>query len=152
MYLEWVWQLLVGAVLVWNLILTVLIWKNRNFLKDLFPESGQRDIRKKFEELLQEVTGFKTKLTDLSKKLTVLEADGLKHTQKVKLMRYNPYEDVGGDQSFSVAFLDKNDTGVVLTSLHTRAGTRVFAKPVNSAKALNYEFSKEEEKVVKEAI
>ncbi len=152
MYSDWVWQLLLGAVLIWNLILTVLIWQNRNFLKDLFPESGERDIRKKFEELLGEVVGFKAKLAYVSKKLSAQEADSLKHTQKVHVIRYNPYNDVGGDQSFSVAFLDKNNTGVVLTSLHTRSGTRVFAKPVSKAKAQSYEFSKEEEQVVKELI
>lgn len=152
MYSDWVWQLLFGAVFIWNLILTGLVWKNRRFLSDLFPKSGERDIRKKFDEILDEVTGFKNQIAGLSNKLSSLEEDSLKHTQKVKLMRYNPYDDVGGDQSFSVALLDKTGDGVVVTSLHTRSGTRVFAKAVNKAKSEKHEFSKEEESVVKEAV
>ena len=152
MYSDWVWQLLLGAVFLWNLILTILIWNNKRFLSELFPKSGERDIRKKFEELLEEVNKFDSKLVSLSKRIGNLESESVRFTQRVNLMRYNPYEDVGGDQSFSVSLLDKVGDGVVVTSLHTRAGTRVFAKPVKQGKSEKYEFSKEEEKVVKEAL
>lgn len=151
MYSDWVWQLILGAVLIWNLGLTAVIWKERGFLRKLFPKSGDRDIRKKFEEVLGEVEGFDQKLTGLGDKLAILEKGSLDHIQKVKLLRYNPYDDVGGDQSFTVALLDKKGNGVVVTSLHTRAGTRVFAKQVRNGKAEKYEFSKEETQAVKEA-
>lgn len=152
MYSEWVWQLIVGAVFVWNLALTFIVIRERGFLRKLFPENGQRDIRKKFEELLEQVTGFGSKLNNLSDKLTVLDKDSYSHIQKVKLIRYNPFDDVGGDQSFSIALLDNKGEGVVVTSLHNRSGTRVFAKPVTSGKLKQYEFSKEEESVVSEAL
>ena len=143
---------LVVALLIWNLGLTFVIWKERSFLRELFPKSSERDIRKKFEEILESVGGFNQKLNGLNTKLSELEKDGFGHVQKVRLLRYNPYNDVGGDQSFSVALLDKKGTGVVVTSLHTRSGTRVFAKQVIVGKANKYEFSKEEEQVVKEAL
>ena len=50
--------------------------------------------------------------------------------QRVGIVRYNPFGDTGGDQSFSVALLDGHNDGVVVTSLFSRSDTRVFAKPI----------------------
>ncbi len=152
MYSDWVWQIVLGAVFLWNVGLTVIVLRERGFLRQFFPKEGSRDIRKKFEEVLQEFTGFNLKLSNINKGLEELQKDGLDHIQKVSLLRYNPYDDTGGDQSFSVALLDHKGNGVVVTSLHTRAGTRVFAKSVKNSKAEKYEFSKEEKQVIIEAL
>ncbi|MBI2039953.1 DUF4446 family protein [Candidatus Microgenomates bacterium] len=151
MYSDWVWLLLL-AVFVWLLVLSFLIWQLRGFLKSLFPKSGERDIRKKFEEITKAVTNFKDQLGELEGKLFQLDKQSLIHIQKVELLRYNPYEDTGGDQSFSVALLDNGGTGIIVTSLHARSSTRVFAKPVIKGKAEKYQFSKEEQQVIDEAM
>ncbi len=152
MYSDWVllvpgWIALVGLGLV-----GFFLWQDRKYLVSLFPKSGERDIRKKFEETVEVIKEFDKQIGRLDKRIGNLETDALVFTQRVELLRYNPYEDTGGDQSFSVALLDKMGNGVVVTSLHTRAGTRVFAKPVKSGKAEKYQFSSEEEQVVKKAI
>ena len=121
-------------------------------MSKLFPKSGERDIRKKFEEVTQAVEKFKLDLSKVKEEVGGLGKDGLGHIQRVELTRYNPYNDTGGDQSFSAALLNKNGDGVVITSLHSRSGTRVFGKPVVSGKAQEYQFSKEEEDVVKKAM
>lgn len=126
---------------VWLLALTFIIWQEKIFLKRLFPKEGQRDIRVKFEEIL----GLEAKLDNLSRQ-------SLRNIQKVGLIRYNPYQDTGGDQSFSLALLNGKGTGLVITSLHTRSGTRVYAKPVIAGKAENYKFSEEEEEVIEKAL
>lgn len=151
MYSDWVWQLAIGAVFVWNLVLTVLFFKERGFLRQLFPKAGERDIRKKFEEVLGSIGKFDQSLKDLSRELENQGKNSLGYIQKVKLLRYNPYDEVGGDQSFTIALLDKKGTGVVITSLHNRSGTRVFAKRVTGGKATQHAFSKEEAQAVKEA-
>ncbi len=46
------------------------------------------------------------------------------------IVRFNPFEDTGGNQSFVVALLDADANGVILTSLHARAGTRVYLRTV----------------------
>lgn len=152
MYPVWVTGLLLGAVFVWLGILSFLIWRTKNFFEDLFPKSGGRDIRKKFEELLSEVENFDKQLTNVGKDLDSVRLEGFEHVQQVGLLRYNPYDDTGGDQSFSVALLNKKGNGVVLTSLHARGGTRVFAKPVKEGKGVNYRLSKEEEVAVRTAL
>ena len=66
-------------------------------------------------------------------------------------MRYNPFKSTGGDQSFVLSVLDGNDNGVVITSLHSRETTRVYAKKVKEGDQEKYELSDEEKKVIKEA-
>ena len=50
--------------------------------------------------------------------------------QRVGLVRYNPFEDTGGNQSFALALLDADANGVVLTSLHSRQATRVYLRTI----------------------
>ncbi len=155
MYSDWLglagWLLFL-VVFVWLGIISFLILRQNSFLKSLFPKSGQRDIRMRFEEVTKQVLDYRKDLVNLSSKLMEVEKSGLSHVQKVELLRYNPYDDTGGDQSFSLAMLDSNGNGTVLTSLHARSGTRVFAKPVSLGKGSKYRLSEEEEKVVEEAM
>lgn len=152
MYSDWsVIASMMAAVFLWLGILSFFVWRESNFLSRLFPQSGERDIRKKFEEILKQSSGFDQKLDGNNKKLDDIFNQGLKHIQKVKLIRYNPYQETGGDQSFSLALLDKKNNGVVITSLHNRAGTRVFAKPVKEGREDGFEFSDEERQVIRKA-
>lgn len=73
------------------------------------------------------------------------------HIQKIGLLRFNPFHDTGGDQSFILALLDSHDTGVVISSLHTRTGTRWYAKGVLSGRGQEHELSNEEQKAIKSA-
>lgn len=55
--------------------------------------------------------------------------------QRVGVVRYNPFEDTGSNQSFVLAMLDARGDGFVLSSLHSRQSTRMFLKPVIAGKA-----------------
>lgn len=151
MYSVWVW-LLILAVFVWILILTFLIWQQNNFLKSLFPKAGNRDIRKKFEEVLKAIDDFKNKQENFDKNIEELKEIGSLHISKVELLRYNPYEETGGDQSFTIALLNDKGSGFILTSLHARSGTRVFSKPIEEWKSSKYQLSKEEQTVIKKVM
>ena len=63
---------------------------------------------------------------------------------KISLTRFNPFDDVGGDQSFILCLLDKTDSGVIITSLHHRDLTRVYAKTVKQGAGENATLSSEE--------
>lgn len=67
--------------------------------------------------------------------------------QHVGLVRYNPFGDTGGDQSFSLALLNDAGDGVVVTSLYARERTRVYAKPVTGGRS-TYHLSDEEEQAI----
>ena len=50
--------------------------------------------------------------------------------RRVGVVRYDAFSDIGGQQSFSVALLDGENNGVVLSGIHSRSDLRVYAKPV----------------------
>ncbi len=70
--------------------------------------------------------------------------------RKMGLIRYNPFKDGGGDQSFSLALLEDYDNGFVLTSIYTNEGVRVFIKPVSKGES-KYQLSEEELQAIKKA-
>lgn len=152
MYSDWAFPVALGFLAGWLLVLSFLVWRQSNFLRLLFPKSGERDIRRKFKELTEAIDGFKTQLNRLEGSVTEVQGQGRKHIQKVGLSRFNPYDDTGGDQSFSVALLDDLGSGIVVTSLHARSGTRVFGKEILSGESGKYQLSKEEELVIEKAM
>lgn len=71
--------------------------------------------------------------------------------QHVGVVRFNPFPDKGGDQSFVVAILDDHADGVVLTGLHSRMDSRVYAKPVIGGQS-NYTLTGEEKEAITRAL
>jgi len=71
--------------------------------------------------------------------------------QKVGVIRFNPFADTGGDQSFAIALLDADGNGVVLSSLHGRADTRIFAKQVQAGRS-KHALSDEEQDAIRKAL
>ncbi len=71
--------------------------------------------------------------------------------QKVGFKRFNPFHETGGDQSFILILLDNNNNGIILSSLHQRDGTRVYAKEIINGKT-NYKLISEEESLLAQTI
>ena len=74
-------------------------------------------------------------LDDVAARTAVLEAAQRRSFQRVGLVRYNPFEETGGNQSFALALLDAAGDGWVLSSLHAREGTRVYAKSITGGRS-----------------
>lgn len=110
---------------------------------------------KKEPESLKEVLGYFKKLEEnyenVSRELKGFKEKSKKDLQKVGMVRFSPFADVGGDQSFSIAVLDENNDGFVLTSHYLRESNRVYAKPVDKGKS-KYQLSKEELEAINKAI
>ncbi len=80
-----------------------------------------------------------------------LERTGQRAVQRVGVVRFNPFTDTGGDQSFAIALLDAIGNGLVVSSLHGRADTRVFAKHVRAGRS-KHQLSAEEEEAIRQAL
>lgn len=70
--------------------------------------------------------------------------------QKVGIVRYNPFEEMGGNLCFAVAILDAENTGIVINGIHSRTGTFTYAKPVELGVS-TYILSKEEQEAIDKA-
>jgi hypothetical protein len=69
-------------------------------------------------------------VVELETRTGQLEQAGRGHVQHIEVRRFNPFRETGGDQSFVLALTDVEGNGAVLSSLHSRDVTRVYAKPV----------------------
>ena len=84
---------------------------------------------------IDRVEAVARELDEVVARQAVLEAAQRKAFQRVGLVRYNPFEETGGNQSFALALLDAAGDGWVLSSLHARAGTRVYAKAIKAGRS-----------------
>jgi hypothetical protein len=100
------------------------------------------------KEILVQFKDLKEDLEKISKELENLKEESKFSIQKVGIVRFNPFKDVGGNQSFSIALLDGNDDGMVVTSLYTKEGNRVYGKPIKAGIS-EYLLSGEEKEVIK---
>jgi len=106
---------------------------------------------KNLKEVLKQFEGLEKEVEKISEGLENLKKEGKFSIQKMGIVRYNPFSGVGGDQSFSVALLDGNNDGVVVTSLYSRDGNRVYGKPIKNGSS-EYSLSDEEKKVIDKAV
>lgn len=79
-----------------------------------------------------------------------LERASRSHLQRLGFVRFNPFREAGGDQSFAVALADQDGNGVVISSLHGRDVTRVYGKPL-AAWESPYPLSAEEQQAISKA-
>lgn len=103
------------------------------------------------KELAKQCKSLEERLEKTEKELALLQTAHKKALTKVGMVRFNPFGDIGGDQSFSVALLDQEDSGIVITSHYGKEMQRVYAKPVKQGKS-EYSLSAEEEEAIKKAI
>jgi hypothetical protein len=80
---------------------------------------------------LDKVYAVAREVDELSARAAVLEQTQRRAFQRIGLVRFNPFEDTGGNQSFALALLDQQGDGFVVSSLHARAGTRVYGKAIS---------------------
>lgn len=134
----------------WLLAISVFVWRIFALFNKLSRGVEVTDLKQILKDLLTQVAENKKWTGKLEERIGWLENDGKKHIQKVGLVRFNPFRELGGDHSFSLAVLDKDDSGVIITSLHTRDRTRVYMKEVKNGKSAS-DLSEEERKALSSA-
>lgn len=142
------------GLLIWLALLSFVIWKVHQLIIKVIPTiegDKRKNLIEKFDEVTEDLARVLQREQLLNKNIKEFTLEGLEHMQKVGILRYNPYGDTGGDQSFSVALLDGKGNGVLLTSLHTRSGTRVYAKEIIEGKS-KLQLAKEEKEVLTQAL
>lgn len=113
------------------------------FKKDKEPQN--------LDQVLKQFQGLKKEVAVISKGLEKLKKESRFSLKKIALVRYNPFSEVGSDQSFSIALLDEDNNGIVITSLFSRDGNRVYGKAIKNGIS-QYSLSDEEKKVISSAI
>ncbi len=151
MQVFFIWKdILLPVFGVWLIIVSVVLVRFFALFNKLTKGVEVTDLKSVLEKVLIQEGRNQKEINELSKRLNIQEADGKLHVQKVGLIRFNPFKELGGDHSFSLAILDGEDTGIVITSLHTRDRTRVYMKAIKKGRA-DSELSEEEKKALTRA-
>lgn len=143
-----------GVVALLLLLLVLLLWRRVRAvdrrLQGLTRGAEGRSLEAVLDAHLDKVFAVARDLDELTARTAILEAAGRRAFSRVGLVRFNPFEETGGNQSFALALLDSDGNGWVLSSLHARAGTRVYAKAVAGGRS-DANLSAEETEAIRQA-
>ncbi len=110
-----------------------------------------KQVPENMNEVVNEILLLKKKNKELEEKIERLEKEKELCLQGWEMIRFNPFQDEGGKQSFSLALLDGKSNGMVVTALYTKEGSRVYGKPVKKGFS-EYSLSEEEKKAIAGAV
>jgi hypothetical protein len=127
-----------GAVVVLVVACLLLARRTRALdarLRGITRGAEGRSLEAILDAHLKKVYGLARELEGIAVRTEILEAAQRRSFQRLGLVRYNPFEETGGNQSFALALLDADGDGWILSSLHARAGTRVYAKAITGGRS-----------------
>jgi hypothetical protein len=110
--------------------------------------SEGRSLEGVLDSHLQRVYNVARDVETIQARAKALDVRGRKAVQRVGLVRFNAFEDTASNQSFALALLDGDEDGLVLSSLHSRQATRVYAKSISAGRS-DGPLSEEEAEAVK---
>ncbi|MGH2461346.1 MAG: DUF4446 family protein [Chloroflexota bacterium] len=153
-YSMYLWAALVALFLVLAIwVITIQARLNQLIhgytrLVDDSEDGTLQDALTRYVERLDATTG---QVEALDKLCHSIDANVGHAIQRIGVVRFNPFADTGSDQSFAVALLDLNGTGIVFSSLFSRTSTRIFAKPVVDGKS-THALTEEEQEAIEQAM
>lgn len=140
-------------LLIWIIGITGLIIKAIITYQDLSSGVDKKDFFSVLTQLKKDLETNQKRTKDIQSSLKKLDQELKSHIQKIGFVRYNPFGNTGGDQSFCLCLLDGTDSGVLITSLHAREQTRLYTKQIKSGSTdSKTKLSKEEALCLKQAI
>lgn len=114
------------------------------FMKKLGNGNNLDEMLKKY---LLDVAEIKQDNLEIKAYYTKLDTDIASGIQKIGLIRYNAFQNVGSDLSFALALLDRDNNGVVLNGLYGSESSNIYAKPIKNGQS-TYQLSEEEKEAL----
>lgn len=144
-----------AVIIVILFILIIVLWKGLNRVEKRYRKLMKGMDNKSLEDLIVNELGKIDKAKEIADEALRISSEARKDmvecVQKVAIMRYKAFDDVGSDLSYSIALLDGHNDGVIMTGLYGRYDSTSYAKPVDKGIS-RYELSEEEKCVLEEAI
>lgn len=134
----------IAIILCWILIVEIRLKRIFSGFKAKNMESLIAEVTKKTKELEEERKKTELQISSIDKRLA-------QSIRNIETVRFNPFPEVGGNQSFAMSLLNDEGNGVVISSLYARDRTSLFAKPIKAGQS-EFELTKEEKSVLKKSI
>lgn len=130
-----IFSICLAMIIAWLIYLTVIFRTLTKDKKELLAKAKKAGVESIIEEQLEKIRKNEEDIRSLEKRMKYLVGMTDISITRVGIVRYNPFHDTGGDQSFSVALLDDSQNGVIISSIFGREGSRVFAKEIKSGES-----------------
>lgn len=140
--------ILAGIFFIWLTVLSYTLYTTRNHYFNLIGRTKKYRIDEVLDKLLENDSKLLTDIERIKKELVKIIESGEFYFQKIGLVRYNPFGRTGNEQSFVIALLNKQNSGLIINFIYTHQGIRVYTKKVNKSKGEEYNLSEEEERAV----
>lgn len=144
-----------GIMLVLLIGFIVLLVKscslNKRYKEFMQKLGNGKDLQEDLETYMYRVEKVEKENAKNANDIAIMDHDMKKCIQKMGMVRYNAFRDVGSDLSFSLALLDENNDGVVLNGIYAREMSNIYAKPIKNGKS-TYTVSEEEQQAIEQAM
>lgn len=133
--------------IIWNIILSIRFSKLESKYKKFMRGSKGKNLENILLDYYKHIKEISKDYNEDKEELTRLKEKVDKSIQKHSIVRYSAFDDTGSDLSYSLAFLDNYNNGVILTGIYGRNETITYAKPIYNCES-NYPLSVEEQLVI----
>lgn len=138
------------GLLIWISVVTSKLVKLKKAHHKLMGETGVTNMEDAMNVLHQRISGIsehqtkqENRISHSEKRLTALKG-------RIGVHRFNAFSDSGSDLSFSVAIVNDEQDGVVITGIHGREQTFLYAKPIDKGQSA-YMLTPEEKTAISQA-
>lgn len=139
------------VVLIWSIILTGFVAWIFLFFKKLSDQIGKDNLINILNKVLDRQKDNTGEIKKLFSEIKRIDSESVNNINRFSIVKFNPFDELGGDHSFSICVLDGNLSGFILTSIHTREKTRVYIKDIFKGKP-KVDLSKEEKKALSQVL
>ncbi len=135
-----------------GLVIVLLLWigLTEYRFKKFFAGTKARNLEDVMIQLGEQMATIRETQSKIDKHLVIIDDRLDKTIRNVETVRFNPFEDAGGNQSFAISFLNDKGNGVIMSSLYARDRMSIFAKPIINFKS-EFELSTEEKSVLEKS-
>jgi uncharacterized protein YlxW (UPF0749 family) len=145
--------IIAGVVLITilNLVLVIVAMSLHSSLRKKMKKwksiHASADLESVYRQTLDAVNELRDEMKTFGNKITAVEEDMQNKVDTPIMRRFNAFAETGSDLSYSVAFLDGNKNGVVLTSIYSRQDSHTYGKPIFKGRS-EYPLTDEEKIVI----
>ncbi len=148
---EYILELIVAVLALFYIITTVFFWFRLRNYKKLSRLVKGGNIEDHIMELEKRTKAQAAEIADLHAKADTFAEQLSLHPHVWELVRYNAFDDTGGELSFSLVVIDDYGNGFVLSAIHGREESRIYAKGIQKGKS-QHTLSSEEQEALKSAM
>ena len=151
MYIIFALIIAIALLVIWQLVMTFKYLKLHKKYNTYMQCSNGKNMEDKIDAYYSEFNAINSAIQNLDKQIDELNSKNMHNFSKIGFVRFTAFSEVGSDLSFTIALMDGNNNGFVLSSIYGRNDNRFYAKPLENGES-KYRLSEEEGLAIRKAL